>query len=187
MHLLICECRSEPVPVLQGLTKEEYLEMATQWYDQEYPKAYEHYHKRGKNKALHLPPRETLLAGYFGKEDPNWVAYTKLSGLIRPYRNKVVHDVAMGTVLMGLIHLVPKKERIQNYGVIQSVQEAAKDIKRLKRDFVVREEQMLLDMHSIQTLLNALWERPASDLRRLVYENQNPYLLEKYNLEFVKP
>ncbi len=186
VHLLISECRNQPVPVLQGLSKEEYLAMATKWYDQEYPKAYEHYHKRGKGKALHLPPRETILDKYFAQEDANWKAYTKLSGLIRPYRNKVVHDVAMGTVVVGKFQLVPKKERIQNYGAIRSVQEAAKDIKRLERDFVVREEQMGVDMRSIQMLLNMLWEKPTADLRTLLYEERNPALLQRYNLEFVE-
>jgi len=69
---------------------------------------------------------------------------------------------------------------------MRSVKEAAKDTKRLKRDFIVREEQMRIDMCSMQTLLNPLWQKPCADLCALLFEERNPALLQKYNLEFVE-
>jgi len=185
VHLLVSECRNNQVPLLQGLSREEYLDMAARWYEKEYPKAYAHYHRKGKSKSLHLPPREALLGKYFEHRDEAWKAYTKFSGQIRPYRNRVVHDVAMGTVLAGRYQLVPKKERIQDYGDMRPIQDAAKDIRRLKRDFIVREEQMSDDLHGILTLLNALWEKPIADLDALLFEERNAALLKKYNLELV--
>jgi hypothetical protein len=38
----------------------------------------------------------------------------------------------------------------------EQVQEAASDIKRLKRDFIVRAEQMSADLQTIQVVLNGL-------------------------------
>ena len=125
-----------------------------------------------------------ILDPYFSAQDADWKAYAKFSNQIRGYRNKVVHDVAMGTVLSGKFHLVPRKERVHDYTAMRSVQEAASDIKRLKRDFIVREEQMVADLRSIQALLNGLWEKPITDLSTLFYEEQNAVLLQKYNLEF---
>jgi hypothetical protein len=100
-----------------------------------------------------------------------------------PRKNKVLHDVAMGTVLSGKFHLVPRKERVHDYTALRSVQEAASDIKRLKRDFIVRAAQMSADLQTMQVVLNGLWEKPITDLSTLFYEERNALLLRKYNLE----
>lgn len=42
------------------------------------------------------------------------------------------------------------------------------------------------DMRDVKTLLNRLWEKPPADLRALLYDERNPALLQKYNLEFVE-
>ena len=185
-HLFVAECRNQPVPVLQALSREEYLEMAANWFDKEYPKAYEHYHNKGKGKPLYLPPRAKIVSGYFGEGDPDLRDYLKFSGQIRQYRNKVVHDVAIGNVLVGKFALVPRKERIQEYAALAAVQAAAKDLKRLKRDFIVREELMNVDLRVILKFLNALWNKPIVDFGTLLYEERNAVVLKKYNLALVE-
>jgi len=182
VYLCVSECTGRPIPALQGWSREEFLEKAAQWYEKEYPKAYEHYHRKGKAKGLYLPPRADLLGNYLGTRDSAWQGYKKLSDAIREYRNKVVHDVAIGHIIVGKISLVPRKESIQKYAILAAVQEAAKDVKRLKEDFVVREQQMHSDFCSIQERCNALWERPTTDLTKLLYVDRNPILLRKYNL-----
>ena len=59
-------------------------------------------------------------------------------------------------------------------------------MKLLNRDFIVREEQMGADMRSLQALINTLWEKPIADLQALLYEERNPALLQKYDLEFAE-
>ena len=118
---------------------------------------------------------------------PRNTHYNTFSNRIRQYRNKVVHDVAIGNVIVGKIHLVPRKEKIQDYGDLQAVQAATKDWARLKRDFIVREEQMSADLRAIQALLNALWKRPIDKFSALFYESQNRNLLQKYNLTSDRP
>lgn len=145
VYLAVGECTDQPIPALQALSKEECLEMAARWYDTEYPKAYENYHRKGKSKPLYLPPRAAVIDGYFAGEKETWKAYTTFAQRLRTYRNRIVHDVAMGNVLVGKVHLVPRKERITEYQKLQDVFDAANDPMRLKADFIVREEQMVND------------------------------------------
>ncbi len=185
VYALASKCRNQPEPFRPPMTREAFLDIAGNWYDKDYPKLYEHYQKKGKMRPLYLPSRPIILEKYFGREDPAWKGYTSVADEIRPYRNKVVHDVAMGTVLVGAgkFHLVPRKAVIKDYGEMRPIQEAANDPERLQRDFVVREEQMIVDLRSVQAALNGVWEKPIADLSALLYEERNTILLQKYDLE----
>jgi hypothetical protein len=114
VYMCVSECRGQPVPALQGWSKEEFLEKAARWYEEEYPKAYEHYHKKGKAKGLYLPPRAELLGNYLGPQESAWAEYKKLSNAIREYRNKVVHDVAIGHIIVGKISLCLEKRAFKS-------------------------------------------------------------------------
>jgi len=182
VHLLISECRGERVPELDPDSKEEFLKKLDKWYDAEYSKAYEHYHKKGRVMIVHVGPRDKLLCRYFERQNTAWKEYKRFSRPIREYRNKVVHDVQLGTVRVGKINLMPRIDKIQEYAAMAAIQEALRDPEILKRDFVVREEQMFSDFRSFKQRLNALWEKPTADLSGLLYEDLNPALLGKYNL-----
>ena len=93
----------------------------------------------------------------------------------------------MGTVLVGKVHMVPRKECVQDYRSLRAVQEATRDVTRLKKNFILREEQMTNDMQELQQLFNALWEKPIADLTRLLYTEKNPILLARYNLHLTEP
>jgi hypothetical protein len=182
-YLIICECSGKTVPVLQGLSKEEFLALAEKWYDERYTRLYENYHRKGKGSPLYLPARAEILTGYFTSDrQVVWKAYESFANTIRPYRNRIVHDVAMGNVLVGKIPMVPRKERIQYYRSLQQVQAAAQDAERLKRDFMVRGEQMFNDMQELQQHLNLLWEVSMADLCELLYEKKNSTMMKKYNI-----
>jgi hypothetical protein len=185
IYVFISNCHSQQESFPPKLSREAFLDIAGNWYDKNYSKLYEHYQKKGKMRPLYLPSRPMVLDEYFGPEHQGWTEFKKISGEIRPYRNKVIHEVAMGTILTGdgKYHLVPRKRCIQDYGKMHSVQEAANDPERLKRDFIVREEQMSIDLRSPQSALNTIWEKPIADLRLLLYDERNPILLRKYNLE----
>ena len=95
---------------------------------------------------------------------------------------KVVHDVQLGTVRVGKINLMPRIDNIQEYALLPAIQDVLKDPEKLKRDFVVREEQMFSDFRTCKERLNALWKKPIADLIGLLYEERNLVLLGKYNL-----
>ena len=57
-------------------------------------------------------------------------------------------------------------------------------MKLLKSDFILDQEQMIAEFVVLQTLLNRLWKKPIDRLRALLYEDQNPIMLSKYDLSF---
>ncbi len=181
VHMLICHCRGEQIPVLQGLSEEDYLTMAKDWYRDEYPKAYQHYLAKGKSKPVYIPPRGRIVSAY--TSGTAWKNYAKFAGQIRQYRNKIVHDVAIGNILVGRIHLVPRKEKIGDYSDLATVQRAAQDFEKLKTDFVERTEHMTNDWRQMQEVLDALWAQPIQDITSLLYEQKNAQLAAKYNIQ----
>jgi hypothetical protein len=180
-YMTIQECREQPIRLMQQMTEAEFLEIAQDWYKKRYPTFYTHYLSKGKAAPIRLPQREMILGGYFGQKGEAWLGYQRLTGEIRKYRNRVVHDVAIGTILYGKFFLVPKKDVIDKYPDLNAVRLAMQDAKRLNKDFVVREEQMRGDLRDLQVQLNLLWEKPRADLRRLL-RDRNPILLAKYDL-----
>ena len=83
----------------------------------------------------------------------------------------MVHDVQLGTVRVGKINLMPRIDKIQKYTAMASIRDALNDPEVLKRDFVVRDEQMFSDFRTLKERLNALWEKPTADLCGLLYED----------------
>ena len=170
------------MPELDPDTKDEFLNKLDRWYDKEYAKAYEHHHRKGNAMIVRLAPRDKILCKYHERQDQAWKEYKRFSRPIREYRNKVVHDVQLGTIRVGKINLMPRIDKIQKYAAIAALQDALKNPDILKADFVVREEQMFSDFRTFKTCLNALWEKPTADLRSLLYADRNPALLNKYAL-----
>jgi hypothetical protein len=182
VHLMISECRGEAVPELAPDTKEEFLKKLDGWYDRQYAKLYEIYHKQGKDMIVRVGPRDKILCRYFERQDQAWKDYKRFTRPIREYRNKVVHDVQLATIRLGKINLMPRIDKIGYYAHMAAIQDVFTKPELVKRDFVVREEQMFSDFRSFKERLNALWEKPTADLRELLYENKNTTLLAKYNL-----
>lgn len=55
VHLLALEYSDNKSPLLQETSKEEILELVSEWYDKKYRNLYEAYHSRGKGFPLHIP------------------------------------------------------------------------------------------------------------------------------------
>ncbi len=178
VHLLVSECDGQAV-TFAPLTRAEFSQHLEQWYEREYTKKYPHSHAKGKSMIVHVEPRDKIK-----QQGQAWKAYKSFSVPIREYRNKVVHDVQIGTVRVGNINLMPKITKIKEYAALAAVQNAITDPETIKRDFVVREEQMFSDFRTFKERVNALWEKPTDDLTRLLYEERNPLILQKYNLRF---
>jgi hypothetical protein len=114
-------------------SKEEFLDKLDKFYDTEYARMYEHYHKKGQAMIVRVKPRENFLCRYCEKQDKAWKEYKSFSMPIRTYRNRVVHDVQLGVVLIGKIHLIPRIEKIQKYTAMTSIHEALRRPEVLKR------------------------------------------------------
>ena len=183
-YLLFLECRQKESPVLQQMSKDEFLAIASNWYDKSYSKVYDDYHSKGKAKTIGLPSKKNILAEYVGTLDA-WTSYDKFVRSVREYRNILVHSVQIGQVhVLGGSTLIPKRQKIQQYKTLSAVLSAAQDPKMLKEEFILAHEQMCVDFAEFQSKLNAVWERPLTDTRQLFAE-ANSILLEKYHLHFV--
>jgi len=183
VYLLACQCRGRGSPLLQGLTKEQFLERAAAWYEKRYAKTYERYLCKGKPMPIYLPGRQDVLCEYLGEQA--WKAYEKVSRPLREYRNVIMHDVAMGALLSSNeIHIVPKKERIQDYRGLTPVLNAASNFELQRKDFIVMQEEMIKDIAGLELALNTLWTYPLRTLSELLWEERNMALATKYNLTF---
>ena len=186
IYLLVLDCRDKQSPTLQGLSKEEFLKRASEWYDKSYLRIYENYHSKGKGSPLHLPARQDILSEYLERHD-SWKKYKSCARLLREYRNVVVHDHLIGVVRTHLGDLVPKKEKIQNYRRHFAIEKANSDSAVLNSDFILMQEQMIGDFAELQVRLNDLWHKPIEDLRALLFKELNPKLLAKYDLTILLP
>jgi hypothetical protein len=43
-------------------------------------------------------------------------------------------------------------------------------------------EQMILDTETLEVMLNKLWHRPISDMKRLFFDDKNAVILGKYQI-----
>jgi hypothetical protein len=181
VHRLVSECRGTPIPELAPLPKQVFLDECATWYDTHYKKAYEHYHQKGKKMMVPVDPTESIISAYT-KNNNGWKEFIRFRQPIREFRNRVVHNVQLGTIRDGGKNLMPRPDKILSYASITAVQNAFHDRERLAKDFVVREEQMQRDFIACNQRLNDLWNLPIDDLRTLLYERHNATLLDSYHL-----
>jgi hypothetical protein len=182
-HLLTLECRSQKSVILQELQKDDFLKLAEKWYDDKYTKVYENYLKKGKRPQIEIPRIQSVLDEYF-KGLEKWKEYLRHTQMIREYRNVIVHDVLRGKLLMpGDIVLVPKKEKIQDYKKWADIFAVRENIPKLRKDFINMKEQMILDIGTLEIILNELWAKPIDDLTKLFFDDKNEILLKKYNID----
>jgi len=186
LYMLILECTNQSSEILQHLTEEEFLEnYARKWYKKNYANLYHHYLKKGKGIPIKLPNRESLLEEYFNNSDA-WKKYFEFSTLLKRYRNIIIHGYTIASVVdTNGENLVPKKDKIGNYRRWRQVQNVISDPIQIRNDFVSRVDQMKSDFVELKKAINDLWEKPISDVLKLLYEEKNKNLLMKYDLTFV--
>jgi len=128
------------------------------------------------------PGRYGVLDEYFGASE-DWREYKFHSRKVREYRDAILRNIQIGRVIVaGDIVLVPRKEHIQEYRKWPSVFLAADDPNRLQNHFIDMKEQMILDTETLEVMLNKLWQRPISDMKRLFFDDKNAVILSKYQI-----
>jgi hypothetical protein len=184
-YLLLIECNLKDSLILSKLSKTEFLQLASLWYDQNYENLYVQYFKSGKAPPIRLPNRKLIVEEYLSSNLAAWKDYVRFSQLIREFRNVIVHDTQIGIFYDQFGNrFVPKKEKIQQYKTWDKIFEATQDHTKLQRDFINRSEQMNSDFILLQRYLNALWNILIADFKQLFFDEENSFLLEKYNLTY---
>ena len=182
VYYILLECENKKSQILQHCTKEDFIEIAKTWYDENYSKLFDVYLSKGKNTRITLPTKFFVLDEYFGglKE---WKEYKTYSNKIRQYRNVIVHNYTLAFIIDSQgQHYVPKKEKISEYRRWTDPDKAVNNPALLQSDFVLRDKQMVEDLDQMKLVLQNLWKKPISDMNQLFYIDKNESLLKKYNL-----
>jgi len=158
-HLLLCECRGSKSPLLSELSKDVFLKIASDYYDNKYHTLYDFYSKIGKKPPpIHLPSVTEIFDEFFHSVSAR-KDYRTVSGQIRAFRNAIVHDVRIGM----LFHtdkslLVPKTSEISKYRHWSNVETAGKDAAIIGKDFHEVREQCKKDIDRSVRVVNELYK-----------------------------
>jgi len=185
MYFLFLKCRSEESKYLQQLTREEFLDIAGKWYDEKYHDYFKFYLQRGKNPPLVLNSRDDILQEYLGKESVDRKVFARTAGLIRPFRNAIVHDMRVARIIRsGSIFLVPKPKLIDKYRKWRDVFAILNNAEKIKSDFVEQYQQAHDDIVALEYSLNELWKKITNDFEEEFYSTERTKLREMYGIEF---
>lgn len=184
IYQLICEITDKQIEVIQALSKNKFLKIASEWYDTSYNEVHKNYFAKGKFTPIYLVKGKNILDEYFN-DNKDWKEYKKYAQVLRTYRNTLIHSC-----LIGKIHttngqlLVPKKEKISNYKNLRKILDSVYIAERVKFDFVDMKTQMIEDFETMQKLLDKLWNVVLSDYDNHFFENPNDNLLRKYDIKY---
>lgn len=183
LYFMSLECEEKETVVLQKLTKNKFLDIAKEWYDNYYASSYEHYLSKGKTAPIKLISRANILDEYFGKSK-EWKEYSKAALQIRTYRNVVVHNTQIASLQVNKQTYVPKKTKISDYKKWHQV--FGVKPQRFHHDFIEKEQQMLQDFTDLKEKLDIIWNKPIEHFKKLLYIDKNKKLLAKYDIRFTE-
>lgn len=189
VYLLLLTCRGEQSHILQHLSRDEFLQMASDWYDEGYSTLYEHYLSKGKSPPLRLPSRKNLLKEFlenFLKQGELRKRYARHSQTIRQFRNIVVHDVQVGKIIIPIrgtpTPLIPKPKEISHYKSWRDIFAVLNDRDRIMQDFVPIPQQIREDLETLEEILNQIWEFTISEIANEFYSPERESLREMYKI-----
>ena len=184
-YLLLLTCRGGQTKILQTLARDEFLQMAGEWYDEKYSNVYNHYLSKGKFAQMKLPSREHLVKefvkDYLG-QNSLWKDYDVHSRSIREFRNVIVHDVQVGKLVINGKIFIPKPRAIQNYRTWRQVF-SVKDQNVFPRDFAELPQQLKEDLDLLESTLNHLWELVIYELEVEFYQEDRTILRHLYQVQ----
>jgi len=189
-HLLLLDCRSQSSRVLQLLSREDFLDLAAQWYDESYGQLYEHYLTKGKSPPLKLPATKHLAREFLdnlGKVEL-WKEWCRGTQPIRDVRNALVHNTRLGKIMLrgpgGSSERMPKAKEIHRYRTWRAVSAAASNPVRVLTDFVEPRAQAASHLDQVEQLLNQVWDVVISAGLREFYADGGALPGSLYDIRF---
>lgn len=184
-YLLVLKCKGAQSKVLQGLTRDEFLERAGEVYDKSYQTLYDYYVKKGKFVSIEIPARTSLLHEfvniYLG-QPAAWKKYARSSQLIRQFRNTIIHDVQIGKVKVGQDTFMPKLEFINKYRTWRAVFSVA-DRTTLTKEFVQPQVWLPCELKNLETTLNEIWSFLITEFQKEFYSKERSMLRELFQID----
>lgn len=170
---------------LNKLSKEDFISVAESYYTSQYEKDYLNYFSKGKITPQRLISARNVLEDYFQHSfKSNWTEYKKLSQNIRTYRNVIIHNSKVGSLINSENNsiFVPKKEYIGHFKDWKSISNVTP--KDFSLCFVDQKSLMSNDLSDLMKILNELWWLPIIDIKKLIYEEKNKKILDLFDIEF---
>ena len=183
LYFISLECEEKETTVLQKLSKIKFIDIAKEWYDKYYESTYQHYLSKGKTAPIKLISRANILDEYFNKSK-EWKDYCKTALELRTYRNVVVHNTQIASIIdphTGLVY-VPKRTKISKYKKWHQVFSVTPE--RFPHDFIERETQMRQDINELKEKLQLIWTKPLQHFDKLFYLDKNKKLITKFDIVF---
>lgn len=182
-YLILLECKGERSHSLQTMSREEFLGVAGDWYDENYGDLYDHYLARGKSPPLRLPSRAHLIKEYLRNAEARKV-YARRSQLVREFRNVIVHDVKLGRIVNRKgTYLIPKPAVIQDYRSWEQVYAVVGTDAVVRGEFVKPRAQAERDIVSIENAIDSLWELLIQDFCEEFFSPERNTLRKMYAIE----
>ncbi len=183
---LLIKCRGDKCLTLQGLTRDEFIKLSGEWYDNAYLNLYEHYLSKGKSIPISIPSRKNVIKELFDKylnNDKLRKQYINLSQSIRQFRNVVVHDVQVGRLQDNNGNVfIPRPKVILNYKTWRQVFSVAGNMETFNRDFRPKKQQMESDIIELGNILNEIWNLVIQEFISEFYSNDRRILRDMYRL-----
>jgi hypothetical protein len=183
---LLVKCRGDQCETLQKLLRDDFLQIAGEWYDNNYLTLYEHYLSKGRPLPIGIPSRKNIIKELFEKylkNDKLRKQYIKFSQLIRQFRNVVVHDVQVGRLQDNNGNVfIPRPKVILKYKTWRQVFSVAENMEAFNRDFRPKKQQMESDIIELETILNDIWNLVIQEFLSEFYSNDRNELRDMYLL-----
>ena len=182
---LFFHCRNQELIVLQGLSQDEFLNLASEWYEETYNILYEHYFSKGKLIPIKVPNGKYIVQEYL--PDDLWKSLTKTIQPIRQLRNQLVHSTKLGRIIISDgKFLIPKKDKLNHYKTQEALLEASKDNIKIGKDFDEKSHRMYEDIKLLEQALNTVWQKLLADVEKEFYKPTHSKLRDMYDIEFDK-
>jgi hypothetical protein len=185
-YFLLLICQGKESKVLQGLSRDEFLEEVGKWYDEKYSSLYQYYLSRGKNPPIDLISSSDILVEYLGKQSVYRKNYMTHSQIIRQFRNVIVHDVKVARIINETLgeSLIPKPKVIGKYRSWRNVLAVANNKERIYADFAEPYQQAKDDLITLERILDDIWEILVKDFEGEFYSANSDALRKMYDIEF---
>jgi hypothetical protein len=184
-YFLLLKCRGGTTRMLQTLARDEFLQMAAKWYDENYLTVYNQYLSKGKFAPLKLPSRSLLIKEFVGDyltQKGLWKDYYQHSQAIREFRNAIVHDVQIGKLVIDGRAYIPKPTVIQSYRTWRQVFSVNSE-EAFHRDFAYLPLQLNEDINRLESILNNLWEVLLRELEVEFFQEGKTALRPLYQVQ----
>ena len=179
-HLVRLLCQGKPSKVLQQHSRQDFERLAGEWYDENYADLYEFYLSKGKSMPIRIPGGDNLLQEYFG-DVPVRKSYATLSNQIRTFRNIVVHNVKVGTLVTEEgTEYIPKISKISEYRTWEAIENVKDDEAIIERDFEEKKAHIKGSIQGLEARLNDLWEIVIRDFLEEFYSPERNQLREMF-------